>query len=821
MTVACSPESTATHLSRPPTAPSSARVVIIGGGAAGTSVAYHLSKRGMTDIVLLEKGLLSSGTTWHSAGDIPLMKPTGLIGLVRYGAQLYAQLEEETGQSVGWRNCGYIKVARTRARFEDYKRSVSTFNALGGAAEVISNERVKEIWPLATVDDLKGAVWEPGSGRLDPTGLVQAYAKGARSRGITIVENCAVLGIEQNKGVVTGVVTSHGAIKCETVVNCAGLWSRRIGEMAGVNVPLHATEHFYMLTKPIKGIHRNLPILNDPDGNVYMREDLGGLLVGCFEPGAKSLPLEKIPEEFSFGRLEEDWDHVGPYMQNAMQRVPAIETAEIRYLMNGPESFTPDGNLLVGEAPELRSFYVLAGFNSGGVAMSAGMGRMISEWIVDGGPSVDMTRYDIRRFGDIHNNTRWLGVRVTEIVGRHMAVPTPGKDYETGRPQRLSPFHAFMAERGAQFGSLMGWERPLWFGGAEPVQENPFGRPWWLDYSSMEHKAAREAVALFDLSSFAKFLLSGADALEAAENIFASNMDVPVGRVVYTTMLNDRGGIESDLTVIRRGEQEFLIVTGAGQATRDMHWIRQAIDPVLRATVTDLTSSYGVLGVMGPRSRELLSRVCDEEMSNAAFPFRTARMVSIGGARVLASRISYAGELGWELYIPPEVALSVVARIWEEGADLGLRCAGYNALGSLRMEKGYRSWGRDVVADVTPHEAGLAFTLSGKKDFIGAAAVRSQSHGASTRQLVQLAVDTEDEWLYGDEPVFLNGTYVGMVSSAAYGHTVGTLIAFAMLSRRDGVSTPHQYEIEIAGRRFAARALDAPLYDPESMRMTG
>ncbi|WP_413992310.1 GcvT family protein [Labrys okinawensis] len=805
--------------SQPTTVPRSARVVIIGGGAAGTSVAYHLSKRGWTDIVLLEKGLLSSGTTWHSAGDIPLMKPTGLIGLVRYGADLYAGLEEETGQSVGWRNCGYIKVARTLARFEDYKRSVSTFNALGGAAEVITPAQVKERWPLASVDDLHGAVWEPGSGRLDPTGLVFAFAKGAKSRGVKIIENCSILSIEQRNGAVSGVVTNYGPISCEIVVNCAGIWSRQIGEMAGVNVPLHATEHFYMLTNPIEGIDRNLPILNDPDANVYMREDLGGLLVGCFEPDAKPLSLDKLPADFSFGRLEEDWDHVGPYMQNAMQRVPAIETAEIRYLMNGPESFTPDGNLLIGEAPELRSFYVLTGFNSGGVAMSAGMGRTITEWIVDGGPTVDMTRYDIRRFGEIHNNTTWLGVRSTEIVGRHMAVPAPGKDYATGRPQRLSPFHTLTSKHGAQYGSLMGWERPLWYGDAEPKLDNPFARPWWLDISAAEHKAARETVALFDLSSFAKFVLSGEDALVAAQSLFSSNMDVPVGRVIYTTLLNENGGIQSDLTVIRRAEQEFLIVTGAGQTTRDFNWIRKNISSGLRATLTDITSSYGVLGVMGPNSRELLARVTDTDMSNAAFPFRTAKLISIGGARVLASRISYAGELGWELYVPPEVASGVVEQIWSAGSDLGIKWAGYNALGSLRMEKAYRSWGRDILPDVTPSEAGLLFAVSSKKEFIGSKAVAKQKNEKLTRKLVQFAIDnTGDEFLYGDEPFYRDGVYCGMVSSAAYGHTVGSLLAFALLTSPDDSPTS-TYEVEIGGKRFGARPLENPPYDPASKKM--
>ena len=803
--------------------PRNARVVIIGGGAAGCSVAYHLTKRGWTDVVVLERGQLGSGTTWHSAGDVPLMKPTGLIGLVRYGAELYDQLEKETGQSVGWRNCGYVKVARTKARFEDYKRSVSTFNALGGEAAVIDPSQVRELWPLAKTSDLLGAVWEPRSGRLDPTGLVMAYAKGARSRGAAFFETCGVTGITSSKGHATGVITARGMVTCDVVVNCAGIWARQIGAMAGVNVPLHATEHFYMLTKPIDGIHRGLPILNDPDGNVYMREDLGGLLVGCFEPNAKPLPLQKIPSEFSFSRLEEDWDHVSPYMSNAMKRVPAIEKAEIRYLMNGPESFTPDGNLIAGEAPELSRFYVLAGFNSGGVAMSAGMGRIISEWVIDGVPSVDMTRYDIRRFGDIHNNTAWLGLRVSEIVGRHMAVPAPGKDYATGRPQRLSPFHKWMAEKGAQFGSLRGWERPLWFGEAEPPVENPFARPWSLSYSADEHVAAREAVAIFDLSSFAKLLIVGADAKEAAQRLFANDIDVPPGRAVYTAMLNAGGGTESDLTVIRLADNEYMVVTGAAQATRDMDWMRRNTDSSLHASVVDLTSSYGVLGVVGPKSRQLISRITDADMSNSAFPFMGMQRIDIGSVRVMAVRISYAGELGWELYVHPEAADEVIQRVWNAGVDLGIKCAGYNALGSLRMEKAYRSWGRDILPNTSPIMTGLLFAVDLKKDFIGKSAVADEVNRKPVKRLVQFAVECGDDWLFGDEPIYRDGAFLGLVSSAAFGHTVKKMLAFGLIQNDVGVDNGFlgsgKYAIEVGGIRYPASIIERPLYDPTRKKL--
>lgn len=798
--------------------PTHARVVVIGGGAAGASTAYHLTKMGWTDVVVLERSVLSAGTTWHSAGDIPLMKPTGLIGLVRYGRDLYAQLEQETGQSVGWRNCGYIKVAKTEARFEDYKRSVSTFNALGGAAEVIDRNRVKEIWPLADVSDIIGAVWEPGSGRLDPTGLVMAYAKGARSRGALFVEHCSLQGFTVQKGRVTAVQTSHGPIGCEYVVLCAGLWSRSIGAMAGVNVPLHATEHFYMLTKPVAGIHSQLPILNDPDNNIYMREDVGGLLVGCFEPGAKPLPLSRIPAEFSFGRLEEDWDHVEPYMARAMERIPALKTTEVRLLMNGPESFTPDGSLLVGEAPELRGFFVLAGFNSGGVAMSAGMGRTISEWVIHGRPSVDMTRYDIRRFGDVQNNDRWLASRVAEIVGRHMAVPVPGKDYDTARNQRLSPFHRKTKALGARYGSLMGWERPLWYGKPAPAGSNPYVRPLGAERSAEEHRAAREAVAMFDLSSFAKFMLCGPQALDVAQKIFANNVDVPVGRIVYTAMLNDAAGTESDLTVVRLGDSEFLVVTSAGQATKDYWWIKRKVeDEAAAATVQDVTSSYGVLAVCGPSSRELLSRVSDCGLSNSSFPYMTARRINISHSRVLALRVSYAGELGWELYVPPEMADDVFDSLWSAGADLDLRCAGYNALGSLRAEKGYRSWGRELLAGISPARSGLMFAVDLGKEFIGKAALIEDAKRDAGATLAQFCAEIEGNWLYGDEPIYKNGQYLGLVSSAAYGHTVGKMLAFAWIPKE--AAADGDFEIEVAGVRYPAQLLKRPPYDPRGERL--
>jgi len=466
---------------------------------------------------------------------------------------------------------------------------------------------------------------------------------------------------------------------------------------------------------------------------------------------------------------------------------------------------------------------VLAGFNSGGVAMSAGMGRTLVEWIVDGQPAVDMTRYDIRRFSDIHDNTKWLASRVSEIVGLHMAVPTPGRDYATGRQQRLSPFHAWMQGKGAQFGSMMGWERPLWFGEGERPLENPFGKPWSHPFAADEHRATRERVALFDLSSFGKLLISGADATSAVERVFANNLDVPVGRSVYTTMLNERGGIESDLTVIRLAEQEYLAVTGAAQTNRDLDWLRRHIDPALRASVVDVSSAYGVLGVKGPHSRQLLSRLTDADLSNSAFPYRHAKYLSIGGARVLAVRISYTGELGWELYVAADAAHHLSDLLWEAGSDLGVGCAGYHALASLRMEKAYRSWGRELSPGTSPAVAGLLFAVDFDKDFIGKEALHAEVSAGPQRRLVQFSVDVQENWLFGDEPVYWNGQFAGLVTSAAYGHTVGAMLAFAYLDGDAAAAADAGlaagFEIDVGGTRQLARPLLKAPYDPAGKRL--
>jgi 4-methylaminobutanoate oxidase (formaldehyde-forming) len=748
--------------------PTNARIVIVGGGVVGCSVAYHLTKIGITDIALLEQGTLSCGTTWHSAGDIPLMKPTAFLRAVRYGADLYSRLEDETGQSTGWRRCGYLKVARTPGRLAEYKRSVATFRAFGGEAEIVTPSEAKDIWPLMRIDDLCGGVWERGSGRVDPTNLVMAYAKGARSKGAKIVEAVSVERVIVDKGAIAGVATTAGQIKCEIVVNCAGLWARRIAQTCGANVPLYASEHFYMLTKPIPGVHADLTILNDPDGHIYIREDVGGLLVGCFEPNAKAISLDRIPADFSFGRLEEDWDHVEPYLGRATDRIPALKDAEVRMLMNGPESFTPDGSLLIGETAEVRNFYVVAGCNTGGVAMSGGLGQAMAALIAGGEPLFDVSRFDVRRFGEAQNNDGWLRGRISEIVGRHMALHWPGKDFETGRGQRCSPLYQRLLKKGAVYGSQSSWERPLWFGFGEGPESKTFGVPTWLDAVASEHMAVRERVAIFDLSSFAKFMLEGPEAPRDLQTICTNDVDVPVGRVVFTALLDKRGGIQSDLTVARLAPFRFMIVTGAAQAVRDADWIRRHASPT--SVLTDVTSAFATLAVAGRRSRDLLSRLTDAKLGSAEFPFGTCQWVSVGPVRALAMRLSFTGDLGWELYVPSEMAVAAYDAIFEAGTEFGVRDAGYHALGSLRIEKGNRSWGRELSPTINPIEAGLTAIVCLNKavDFVGKSAIAKAKSRLPTTRVVQFSMGLDKHFLYEDEPIFRDGVHVGLVSSAAY-----------------------------------------------------
>ena len=805
-----------------------ARAVVIGGGIVGTSVAYHLTQLGWRDVVLLEQGSLSGGTTWHAAGLVgQLRSSSNLTRLIRYSVDLYSRLEAETGQSTGWKRCGSVSVARTVERMVQLKRNAAVAMAYDIEAHVIDVDEVARRYPAMRTEDLVGAVWIPGDGKANPADITQALARGARARGARLLEGVAVTGVNIVRGAVAGVETSNGPIATEIVVNCAGMWARELGRLSGVTIPLHACEHIYIVTQPIAGIAPDLPVLRDPDGHIYVKEEVGGLLMGGFDPWAKPWGTERIPDGFSFQTLKEDWGKFEILMTNALERLPALETAEVRTFLNGPESFTPDNYFIMGEAPEVRRYYVGAGFCSGGIAAAGGAGRALAEWIVGDRPPMDLWPADIRRFAPLHGNRRFLRERVSEIVGVHYNIAFPNRELQSGRGLRRSPLHDRLRQRRASFGAKMGWERANWFApeGVEPEPVYSFGRQNWFPYAAAEHRAVREAVAIFDQTSFSKLLLQGPDAEAVLQQLCANDVAVPPGRIVYTGMLNDRGGYESDLTVTRLREDAYLIVTGSAQSTRDLDWIRRQTPAGARVTLTDVTGAHAVLGLMGPRSRELLARVTDADLANAAFPFATSREIAVGRAVARASRITYVGELGWELYVPVEQAAGVYDDLWQAGAALGLRDGGYYAIDSLRMEKAYRAWGRELTPDDTPWEAGLGFAVRLDKPggFLGREALLQQRDRRPTKRLVTFVLEEAQAMPWGDEPILRDGRVVGTVTSAAFGHTLGRAVAMGYVRDEAGVDDRYvsagAFALDVGGERVAARASLAAPYDPRAARV--
>ena len=807
--------------------PRHARVVVIGGGIAGCSVAYHLTKLGWRDVVLLERRELSCGTTWHAAGLVGQLRAThNLTRLAKYGGDLYERLEAETGQATGFRRPGSLSLARTPERMHELKRLASMARCFDVDVDVITPAEAGRRWPLLRTDDLAGAVWLPRDGRTNPIDTTLALAKGARQGGATILENVAVTAIQTRGGAVAGVATTRGDIACEVVVNCAGMWAREVGAMAGVAVPLHASEHFYIVTEPMAGIAPDLPVLRDPDGYIYVREEVGGLLMGGFEPVAKPWGMSGIPADFSFSLLPEDWDHFRVLMEQALVRIPALETAPVRRHVNGPESFTPDGRYHLGEAPECRNFFVAAGFNSVGIASGAGAGKAVAEWIAGGEPPMDLWDVDVRRVSPFEANPTYLRERTVEMVGRLYAMHWPFQQPATARGVRRSVLHDRLAARGACFGALMGWERANWYAPPrmDPVYRYSWGRQNWFALAAEEHRAVREAVGLFDQSSFAKFRLEGPDACSALGRLCAGDVDVPADRIVYTQMLNRHGGIECDLTVTRLAEEAYLIVTAAAAGTHDAAWIRRNLADA-RATLTDVTSGSAVLGVMGPRSRDLLARLTGADLSNAAFPYLASRDVWLASAPVRASRVTYVGELGWELYVPAEFAPGVYDALVAAGADLGLRHAGYHAMDSLRIEKAYRSWGHDLGSEDSPLQAGLGFAVRLDKatPFIGREALLAHRDRPLGRRLIVFLLEDPEPLLYHDEPIWRDGALVGRITSGAYGHTLGRAVGLGYVTHAEGVTdayvTSGRWELEVAGDRHAARAQLSPPYDPKGLRV--
>jgi glycine cleavage system T protein len=810
--------------------PAHAGVVIIGGGIVGCSVAYHLAKRGCRDVLLLERRKLTCGTTWHAAGLVGQLRAThGLTRLAQYTTGLYAGLERETGQATGFRQVGSIAVAASEARLEELKRGASMGRCFGLEVQELSPGEAQERWPLLATDGVVGAVYLPKDGQINPVDTTQALARGARQAGVRIIEDVRVTTIRTEHGRVTGVATEEGAqVRADIVVNCAGMWAREVGGWADVSVPLHAAEHFYIVTQPIPGLAPGVPVLRDADACSYFKEDTGKLLVGWFEPRAKPWGTHGIPAGFAFDQLPADLAHIEPLFAAAMRRVPALESAGVQVFFNGPESFTPDDRYLLGEAPEVRGMYVAAGFNSIGIQSAGGAGKVLADWIVDGRPPSDLWDVDIRRCMPFQRNRRYLHDRTVESLGLLYAMHWPFRQAESARGVRKSVLHDRLAAAGACFGEVAGFERANWFAtdGAPPRYQYSYGRQNWFAQSAAEHRAVRERVGLFDQSSFAKFVLKGSDAARVLRRMCAGDVDVPVGRIVYTQWLNERGGIEADVTVTREAQDAYLIVSSCATQTRDFHWLTRSIAPTAQAVAVDVSSAYAVLGLMGPCSRELLATLSDTDLGTAAFPFATSRVIDLGYARVRASRITYVGELGYELYVPTEFAQSVYDVIVAGGQAFGLQLAGYHALNSLRIEKAYRHWGHDISDEDTPLEAGLQFAVAWDKPggFVGREALLEQRAAGVRRRLVALALERPDRLLYHNEPIWRDGQLVGRVCSGMFAHTIGAALGLGYVARDDGPAdaawiAAGRYQVEVAGERLAARVSLRPFYDPAGERV--
>ena len=808
--------------------PSKARVVIIGGGVAGCSVAYHLAKLGWTDILLLERKQLTSGTTWHAAGLIgQLRASSNMTRLAKYTADLYVRLEEETGVATGMRQCGSISVALTEERKEELLRQASMGRARGVEVEEISPAESKEKYPHLEISDVVGAVFIPKDGQGDPANITQALAKGARMNGARIVEQAKVLEIHKDNGRVTGVTVEHEGettrIACDHVVNCAGMWAHGVGRMAGVTVPLHACEHFYIVTEAIPDLGR-LPVLRVPDECAYYKEDAGKILLGAFEPVAKPWGMAGIPEDFCFDQLPEDFDHFEPILEKAVKRMPLLATAGIHTFFNGPESFTPDDRYYLGEAQNLKNFWVCCGFNSIGIQSSGGAGMALAQWMQDGEAPFDLWDVDIRRVQPFQGNRTYLYNRSVETLGLLYADHFPYRQPATARGVRRSPLHEHLKARGAVFGETAGWERANWF--AREGQEREYRYSWkrqnWFDNARDEHMAVRTDVGVFDMTSFGKIRVEGRDALAFLQRLCANDMDVAPGKIVYTQMLNARGGIESDLTVTRLSETAFFLVVPGATLQRDLAWLRRHLGDEF-VVITDVTAAESVLPVMGPRARDLMKKISPNDFSNEAFPFGTAQEVEVGMGLARAHRVTYVGELGWELYVPTDQTAHVFETLEEAGADVGLKLCGLHTLDSCRIEKAFRHFGHDITDEDHVLEAGLGFAVkTAKGDFIGRDAVLRKKESGLERRMVQFRLKDPEPLVLHNEAILRDGEVVGTVTSGNYGHFLGGAIGMGYVpcaGESEAEVLGSTYEIEIAGERFAAEASLRPLYDPKSERV--
>ncbi|MEM9061116.1 MAG: FAD-dependent oxidoreductase [Pseudomonadota bacterium] len=792
------------------TLPNSSKIIVIGGGIIGCSTAYHLARLDQ-EVLLLEKAGLTSGSTWHAAGLVgQLRSSANVTQLLGYSIELYDRLEEETGLATGWKRNGGLRLACNEERWTEVRRQATTAHSFGLDMQLLTPQEAQDLWPLMDIGDVVGAAFLPTDGQASPSDITQALARGARNNGALLVENCPVTEILVEKGRLFGVRTPEGDIACEKLVLCCGQWTRALAATVGVTVPLVSVEHQYMVTEPF-GVPSNLPTLRDPDRLTYYKEEVGGLIMGGYEPNGIPWAVDGIPDPFDFQLLPSNFEHFEQLTELALPRVPKLQEAGIKQLVNGPESFTPDGNFILGEAPEMPNLFVGAGFNAFGIASGGGAGMALAEWVAHGEAPFDLWPVDIRRFGNPHGDTSWVRTRTLEAYGKHYTMAWPSEEHSSGRPCRRSPLYQSLKNAGAVFGEKLGWERPNWF--AEPEEERrdryTFQRPNWHEPVGREHKAAREAAALFDQTSFAKYVLTGPDAEAALQWIAANRVDRPIGSIVYTQMLNDRGGIECDLVCTRTSIDSYYIVTGTGFATHDFHWIRGNIPEGMNVQLVDVTSANAVLSLFGPKSREILQAVTRDDVSNAAQPFGRAHRVGIAGCPVLAMRISYVGELGWELHLPVEYAQTVYDALHEAGAPRGLRNAGYRAIETLRLEKGYRAWGSDIGPDHTPDEAGLGWTvkMASNIPFKGRSAVAEQRENGVRKIMATFTTDAETI-LFGRETIYRNGERCGYLTSAGYGHTLGKSIGLGYVRSNTTIDRDYvlsgRYELEVAGERVDA-----------------
>lgn len=807
------------------TLPSSSKIIIIGGGIIGCSTAYHLAQMGQ-DVLLLEKAQLTSGSTWHAAGLVgQLRSSANITQLLGYSIDLYNKLEAETGLATGWKMNGGLRLACNQERWTEVRRQATTAHSFGLDMQLLTPHEAQDLWPLMDIGDVVGAAFLPTDGQASPSDITQALAKGARAKGAQLLESTPVTEILTEKGEITGVRTPQGDIACEKLVLCCGQWTRTLAKSIGVTVPLVSVEHQYMITEAF-GVPSDLPTLRDPDRLTYYKEEVGGLVMGGYEPNGIPWAQNGIPDPFDFQLLESNFDHFEQLVELALPRVPALETTGIKELINGPESFTPDGNFILGEAPEMANVFVGAGFNAFGIASGGGAGMALAEWVAKGEPPYDLWPVDIRRFGRPHTDEDWVRARTMEAYGKHYTMAWPSEEHSSGRPCRRSPLYGALQGSGAVFGEKLGWERPNWFAQADEAPHDiyTFDRPNWHAPVGREHKAAREAAVLFDQTSFAKFILKGPDAEAALSWIAANRVDKPVGTIIYTQMLNDHGGIECDLTCVRTAQDEYYIVTGTGFATHDFNWISRNIPEGMNAQLVDVTSSNAVLSLFGPKAREILEQCTRDDVSHDNFAFGQARTIGIAGCPVLALRITYVGELGWELHLPTEYALTVFNALHDAGAPHGLRNAGYRAIETLRLEKGYRAWSSDIGPDHTPDEAGLGWAVKMKSNipFKGREAVQAQRDSGVKKIMATFTCDG-DVILSGRETIYRNGERCGWLSSAGFGHTLGKSIGMGYVRSDEAIDKEHvlsgEYELEVATRRVKAEVTLAPLYDPKMAKV--